>query len=530
LSFSSTIISITMLRNILALWVLLVCGSGGVSIVLGETEDSDANSKPVAAVTSISNDLSFDENGKLKSFHLLFPLDSPDCPAAKYSPWAAFETHAITGEALDLVFPDYQAGDCVAACVERGTDQTLAGYTMPHFHYDDCDSKEVSTFGNWFEEKCAMVEVCLINYYSIEPLKIYWIKPGTGDASFQQNLEYGDMKTACFRSYLGHKFEVRTKDELLDAFTVEHILSKAIGKSKPPDSSSRSFEEEIVGALNNEWHKHKVVKRTFSPLGFAKGRLPNDVFAAMGSFFYNNRNNKVREEWGGRGVFVNWWETEVSFIQIPWHVKDAWQIRLADLVSTWAGVPVEQTMMYGLRQYEDGARLLTHVDRTPTHAVSLIVNVAQGNLTEPWPVEVHDHADRLHEVLMEPGDIVYYESAKNLHGRNRPLKGKNGYYVNLFTHYRPIGDGDTWHQVLNQTGVPAPLLEATGECHLDSPISTIPPLGQVQCDDQRLGSHLSPSLLQAKTPEDLINWWRRTGPNYEGVSSPNSPPKDHDEF
>ena len=33
-------------------------------------------------------------------------------------------------------------------------------------------------------------------------------------------------------------------------------------------------------------------------------------------------------------------------------------------------------------------------------------------------MEVYDHADRLHEVAMEPGDIVYYESTKALHGRN----------------------------------------------------------------------------------------------------------------
>ena len=45
-------------------------------------------------------------------------------------------------------------------------------------------------------------------------------------------------------------------------------------------------------------------------------------------------------------------------------------------------------------------------------------------MTEPWPVEVYDHGNRLHEILMEPGDVVYYESAKNLHGRNRPLAGK----------------------------------------------------------------------------------------------------------
>jgi len=516
------------LRNALVLWALVIF-VGRVSIVLGETEDSNANSKSVAAVTSISNELNFDENGKLESFQLLFPLESPNCPAATYTPWHGYETHAIAGKALDLVFPDYQAGDCVAACVERGTDHTIAGSTMPHLHYDG--SVVDTSFPDWFESKCAMVDVCLMNYFiKKRPLQLYWIKPDTEEAIFTQDLDYGEPKTTCFSSFLGHKFEVRLDDEVLNAFIVDHTLVKAIGKSKPPDTSKRSFEKEIVSALSNEWDKHKYVKRTFSPLGFAKGRLPDDVFAAMGSFFYNNRHNKIREEWGGRGVFVNWWETEVSFIQIPWRVKEPWQIRLADLVSAWAGVTVEQTVMYGLRQYEDGARLLTHVDRTPTHAVSLIVNVAQGNLTEPWPVEVHDHADRLHEVLMEPGDIVYYESAKNLHGRNRPLMGKDGYYVNLFTHYRPAGDGDNWHKILDQSGVPAPVMETSGECHLASPIITVPALGQVHCDDQRLGSHISPSLLQLKGPEDLIDWWRRTGPNYAGVSSPNNPRNDQDEL
>ena len=62
------------------------------------------------------------------------------------------------------------------------------------------------------------------------------------------------------------------------------------------------------------------------------------------------------------------------FIQIPWGLKSIWQMRLLELVEAWAGVPIEQTVMYGLRQYERGARLLTHVDRTSTHAVSLIVN------------------------------------------------------------------------------------------------------------------------------------------------------------
>jgi hypothetical protein len=254
------------------------------------------------------------------------------------------------------------------------------------------------------------------------------------------------------------------------------------------------------------------------------GRLPDDVFASMSSFYYNNRFHKSNEEWGGRGVFVNWWETDCSFIQIPWQIKTLWQDRLRELVEVWAGVPVEQTDMYGMRQYEQGARLLTHVDREATHAVSLIVNIAQGNLTEPWPVEVHDHYDRLHELIMQPGDVVYYESAKCLHGRNRPLTGPNAYYTNLFTHYRPIAD-DVWYTKPNHVGTPEPLLEAEGSCRLDF-IGTTDAgkqnLGLVQsvvCDDKRLGPYISPSLFTASSGDDLIDWWQKTTPTRPTVES-----------
>ena len=84
------------------------------------------------------------------------------------------------------------------------------------------------------------------------------------------------------------------------------------------------------------------------------------------------------------------------------------------LVETWIGgdIPLELSDIYGMRKYTDGASLLAHVDRETTHAVSLIINIAQFGVLKPWTVEIYDHADRLHEIVMEPGDIVYYESAR----------------------------------------------------------------------------------------------------------------------
>jgi hypothetical protein len=537
--------NLLMVPSLVQLLLLLFLVTNSVVHALAEggaTTTEESQYLDIPWIDSIPDDLWYDENDKLATHYLVFPApdedDEKDCIPWSYKVPYGFQSIGLSGRALEQVFGGVEAtatgtaaattdttvstdGACRAACLERGTDRSVAHAVLPYKHYH---SETDGDFTLWFKSKCHEVEVCFVNYHDRDhPIQSYWARHGAAGNknSFAPHMEikYGEKNTRCFFSFIGHQFQiVDHRGILLDEFTIDFSLVKGFGESPPSgDMSERSVEAEVIRDLKNEWNKHNQVKRTFSTLGFAKGRLPDDVFATMAAFYYNNRFHKVREEWAGKGVFVNWWETEVFFIQIPWRTKEKWQTRLRELVEAWAGVPVEQTVMYGLRQYETGARLLTHVDRISTHAVSLIVNIAQGNLTEPWPVEVHDHADRLHEVIMEPGDVVYYESAKNLHGRNRPMKGKNAYYANLFTHYRPVGD-DKWYQKPNHDGAPEPLLELEGACRLkqvsvaETPGHTVGMVSAVECDDRRVGRYLSPTLFKATGPGDLIEWWRRTTP------------------
>jgi len=382
------------------------------------------------------------------------------------------------------------------------------------------------------------IKVCFINYaVHNRPLEVFWVSGKKRKKV--ADLEYGNKKTYCFTSYVGHQFEAVDKESnFYQNVTIKHITSTSFGKNPPtsqfPYDDIDVLDEKVKEVLSREWTKKQKVQRTFSSLGFAKGKLPDDVFASMGAFYYNNRFNAVSEEWGGKGkgIFVNWFESDVMFIQIPWKVKHHWQIRLLNLVSDWAGVEVEETAMYGLRQYQEGARLLSHVDRIKTHAVSLIVNVAQDNLANPWPVEVFDHGDRLHEVTMEAGDIVYYESAKNLHSRNRPLTCKKGgcRFINLFTHYRPVNDGENWHSNISDVpNRPQPLKNGqvafdtdarTCRRRLENTIDKVNNtvgLGNVQCDDERLGQFISPTLFRLEEEDDMFRWWKSTeNPNLIG--------------
>lgn len=491
---------------------------------------SDQSAPSSAAITTISslNELKVDENNRVSTHYILYPEGCDYYPSQAFVP-SFFEAHAVTGAARDVLFadvpPESSIDNCPAVCVERGVEQHLAGAVLPHRYHHPTTRPNGRLFKNrdfedWVANSCTRVEVCFLNYHDrANPLMVYWLKQTDNSRVFQFDLKYGEQHTICTNSFIGHTFEVTTQSDVsLKKVLVEHILILPFGESPPSDHThSRNFTREIHHSLRHEWIRQDRIKRTFSPLGFAKGRLPDDVFASLGALYYNNQRNVCLEEWGGKGVFVNWWETEVAFLQIPWRIKELHQTRLKDMVSAWAGVEVEETVMYGFRQYQEGARLLTHVDRHTTHAVSLIVNIAQGGLDEPWPVEVYDHGGRLHEIVMEPGDVVYYESAKNLHGRNRPLKGKNGYYVNLFTHYRPLEDGDDWWFKEAPPRSP-PVLEVEGECRLDENLQTLgEQLGHVQCDDKRLGVNLSPALAKAYNANDLIAWWEYTAPGNEGT-------------
>ena len=485
----------------------------------------------VAAETSrkvISNlaDLTFDENGHLSSHVLAYPASDP-CSAlveAELPSEDDMYLHipiAVEGDAADALFGDrllseYPITDvtqCPAVCLVRGVDSSLVAYSLPEKYYDPKQNEEHTSFRDFVSSySCGRVEFVFINY-SPKTLSLYWVEDN-GEKKYLYPFERYEKNTKFIKTSIGHRFIAEDPDtmEVLMDHTVEFSGTIGVSNHKNHRDESANIREQVRGISNSMWNSHLQVKRTFTPLGFNKGRLPDDVYASMRAFYYNNRDppHRLQEEWDHKGVFVNHWEADCNFIMIPWILKHIWQARLKEVVQEWAGCEIEQTDMYGIRQYEAGARLLTHVDRINTHAVSLIVNIAQGNLTQPWTVEVYDHANRLHEVVMEPGDIVYYESAKALHGRNTPLAG--GYYANIFTHYRPIGDPD-WYSKDNPEGTPEPLMDV-GKCELVGKSDEYS-VGAVKCENPAIGPHLSPKMFTATSGDDLFQWWLSVGPSHD---------------
>jgi prolyl 4-hydroxylase len=60
-------------------------------------------------------------------------------------------------------------------------------------------------------------------------------------------------------------------------------------------------------------------------------------------------------------------------------------------------------------------------------------------MDKDWPLEIMDNNGMYHYVTMKPGEMLFYESAKALHGRPAPLQGDG--YSNVFIHFKPTTEG-----------------------------------------------------------------------------------------
>lgn len=103
----------------------------------------------------------------------------------------------------------------------------------------------------------------------------------------------------------------------------------------------------------------------------------------------------------------------------------------------WCRMPLVTANAYGIRVYQRGSYLHRHVDLIQSHVISSTICV-DHRLNKPWPFYIEDIDGHGHEIVLHPGEMIFYESARLKHGRPYPLDGE--YYAALFVHYTPT----TW--------------------------------------------------------------------------------------
>ena len=185
----------------------------------------------------------------------------------------------------------------------------------------------------------------------------------------------------------------------------------------------------------------------FTEHGFGLARCPDDLITALRQGIKDGLPN-VRPE------------SKVPVIEgpIPWFIDrpdltDRVLHELRGYAEEWSGMELTPYRAYGFRLYRNESKLMMHVDKMQTHIISFILHIDSSDDAEPWPIFIEDFAGRTHEVILTPGDILFYESSKCFHGRPRVLNGS--WYSSIFVHFYPKhGWYETNHLLESHYAVP----------------------------------------------------------------------------
>jgi prolyl 4-hydroxylase len=173
-----------------------------------------------------------------------------------------------------------------------------------------------------------------------------------------------------------------------------------------------------------------------SPLGFQKMPIPEALFNKIQNAYTLLKSAEKEEVFEGRDKFITNSGDQPPVYLMPMDLYPALRDEIladfGDILQAWVKVPIQPLFLYGIRSYRHGSALSLHVDRIMTHHVSAIVCVDKA-VVEDWALDICDHAGEWHNVYLNPGEMVLYESAICQHGRLKPLNGR--FYNNLFVHY-----------------------------------------------------------------------------------------------
>ena len=170
--------------------------------------------------------------------------------------------------------------------------------------------------------------------------------------------------------------------------------------------------------------------------GFAKYRLPDELFKEIQTFYNANKGQERDEHVPGGFVYSEKDKSQVSsfMVDLSPALREKIHDAMKPALEEWCGEELDPTFVYGIRVYRDGAVLVTHRDRLETHIISTIINVDQ-EVDEDWPLIIDDNSYREHHVMLSPGDAVFYEGGRLRHGRPIAFKGKS--FANIFCHFKP---------------------------------------------------------------------------------------------
>jgi prolyl 4-hydroxylase len=190
--------------------------------------------------------------------------------------------------------------------------------------------------------------------------------------------------------------------------------------------------------INGKTFRTKDDLPRLSPLGFKVVKVPTNTWRLIQEAYKLLENVKTVEHWEGITDFIHDKDgnapVEIFNMDHCHRIKEIIAEELKPIHEEFIDNKEKliPKWIYGIRSYKNGAILENHTDTLQTHHISSII-IVDKKVNKDWALDIQDHEGNWHKVYTEPGDMILYESATNLHGRIEPFDGE--YYRNFFLHY-----------------------------------------------------------------------------------------------
>lgn len=177
--------------------------------------------------------------------------------------------------------------------------------------------------------------------------------------------------------------------------------------------------------------------------GFQVVKCPENIWNIIQEEYQTRKPYEADEVFEGKDTYIKG-SGNTNLINISADVRDKIHDGLYQIHKDFCNHEIKKTYVYGIRSYKRGATLVEHKDRVETHHIASIIVVdkdlrcgcSHKEFGADWPLDIQDHKGRWHKVYAEIGDMIMYEAASCLHGRNEPFQGL--YFNNLFVHYKLV--------------------------------------------------------------------------------------------
>lgn len=208
------------------------------------------------------------------------------------------------------------------------------------------------------------------------------------------------------------------------------VITKWFRSTCPTSARDKMFTKEVNELVPN-----------YTASGIFKTNLPRHVFEKANLFYHENHENLADEHVQGGFIFegnsaTQKRRTSSSVVELTPELRAEVHDALKPLMEEWCGQTLEPTFVYGIREYHNGAVLKMHRDRIDTHIISAIINVDQET-NVGWPLVIEDNYYRTHHIMIKPGEVIFYEGGRLMHGR--PIMFEGHSFANMFCHFKPVG-------------------------------------------------------------------------------------------